>query len=65
MNNIVESKKHFRAIAEIIKKHTVTVETNEGTNNVLLISTIYALADYFATDNADFDRQRFVTACLE
>ncbi len=61
------TKKDFKAIAEIIRKHTIRA----GHPDPFLVRTakdiarIYAtnLADYFATQNPRFDRQKFLNAC--
>lgn len=58
------TKKHYEAIAAILAKY----------KNPPLYETDYSdyrttqhiavgLADYFATDNKNFDRTRFLTAC--
>lgn len=58
------TRKHYKAIAEIIKKR---LNLNQGTRHTPRF--LYAdevaddLADYFAGDNPRFDRERFLTAC--
>jgi len=55
------TKKDFKAIAEIIKNKTSHVNPQ-----LLFIPTIdlaRKLADYFATQNPRFDRQKFLDAC--
>ncbi len=47
------TKKHFIAIAKIVHTHR-----NRGADTIAS-----ALADYFATINPNFDRQRFIDAC--
>ena len=46
------TKKHFKAIAEIIKY-------SEDKQDIMI-----KLANYFAQENPRFDRERFVDACL-
>lgn len=53
------SKKDYIAIAEIIKK---SFSGDTSTEFELPILAEH-LADYFATDNLRFDRDKFMTAC--
>jgi hypothetical protein len=54
------TRKHFEAIARIMRDHTpVQGEAVDITHR----DTVDALADYFATENPNFDRGRFVAAC--
>ena len=58
------SKKHYEAIAKIIRdnQHCLVVDysTNyEGWQDDM----VTALADYFATQNPNFDRDKFIAAC--
>ena len=46
------TKKHFEAIAAILKAQNATPDL------------VQALALYFATTNPNFDAERFVKACL-
>ena len=58
------TKKDFKAIAEIIKKNTHEQFMFGG--NTFWLSKQYTcrdLADYFATQNSRFDRQKFLDAC--
>lgn len=48
------TRKHFEAIAAIIK-NTLVTDRREATAT--------AMADYLATQNPNFDRGRFLTAC--
>jgi hypothetical protein len=50
------TKKHYEAIAAILSKHNATDKT-------LVASAARCLADYFATDNKNFDRARFLASC--
>jgi len=45
-------KKEYKAIAEILKYNTEKQDI------------IDKLADYFASDNPNFDRERFIDACF-
>lgn len=59
------TKKHFTAIAKIIKDNSTTIEKADGTiMHVLPYSdTINALSDYFESENPQFDHDRFMEAC--
>lgn len=55
------TKKHYKAIAEIIK-----AETSHVNPKFLFIPTeelSNKLADYFEQDNDRFDRDKFLSAC--
>ena len=60
------TRKHFKAIAEIVKNWSFDVKYNHikltETETIERIKT--RLADYFATENPNFDRQRFLKACM-
>lgn len=51
------TKKHFKAIAEIIKKQNE--KCPQATGNCIA----YELCDYFKSVNSKFDSQRFLNAC--
>lgn len=52
------TRKHYRAIAKILKNHDDFIErVNKYT------SLCNDLADYFASDNPRFDREKFLAAC--
>lgn len=51
------TKKHYEAIAAMFKPYMV-----HPTQNVAR-PLVKDLADYFATDNKNFDRTKFLTAC--
>lgn len=54
------TRKHFEAIASILRDHTpVQGEAADITH----ADTVTDLADYFATENPNFDRERFIKAC--
>lgn len=55
------SRKHYKAIAEIVKKNTV--RTGEIMVYVKRADMVCDLTDYFAQDNTRFDRDRFLEAC--
>ena len=59
------TRKHFEAIARIIatnKVETPAAGFDEGFDaGVSVVAS--DLADYLATQNPNFDRQRFLTAC--
>lgn len=52
------TKKHYEAIAAAFRPYIVS---NTGANIARPIAK--DLADYFATDNKNFDRARFLQAC--
>lgn len=52
------TKKHYEAIAAAFRAY---IATNTGANIARPIAK--DLADYFATDNKNFDRTRFLQAC--
>jgi hypothetical protein len=53
------SRKHYNAVAEIIKKHMVT-----PTDAYYIRPLAEDLADLFQADNPQhFDRRRFLAAC--
>lgn len=59
------TKKNFEAVARIIKQNTVedaAAGFDEGYDaGVQIVAS--DLADYFASDNPNFDRSRFLEAC--
>ncbi len=55
------SRKHYKAIAEIVKKNTTKVD--KIILYVKRADMVCDLADYFAADNPRFDRARFLEAC--
>ena len=59
------SRKDFVAIANIINKYTdpgAAAGYDEGVSNGAAF-VADELADYLATTNQNFDRERFLTAC--
>jgi hypothetical protein len=60
------TRKHFEAIAKILRRNNFDTNPaagyDEGYANAAMSITV-ELADYLATQNANFDRQRFLTAC--
>lgn len=57
------SKKHCKAIAEIIKAEVDHWEKKLPPVQVALIAVAGNLANYFYKDNQRFDRDKFMTAC--
>jgi hypothetical protein len=62
------TKKHFKAIAEMIEKRTGRViykafgdEVYDGYH--IACELIYDLADYFQEQNPNFNRDKFLKAC--
>lgn len=62
------SKKHFKAIAEIISNPAAdaTFDHDGCMGSVLILykaQVAIMLADYFASENPNFDREKFLRAC--
>lgn len=55
------TKKHYEAIAAIIKARYFGDKNDDGDNAVRSIAL--AIADYLARDNPKFTRTRFLQAC--
>ena len=55
------TKKHYEAIASIIECNTMGQHVT--TPGKILDNIAEDLADYFATDNPRFDRDKFMIAC--
>ena len=56
------TKRHFEAIAAIIRRLS-TIHVPDENGQGMLLTVTNDLADYFATVNSNFDRQRFLSAC--
>jgi len=56
------TKKDFKAVAEIIEQACGIYDDEEVCGEIASIIT-HNLADYFATQNPRFDRERFMKAC--
>lgn len=57
------TKKHFKAIAEIIRTSRDVIITYTSNKPIAECDVAEHLADYFATQNPRFDRQKFLDAC--
>ena len=65
------SRKHFEAVARILESNNAPVEDStpgfiegwEAGREAMRRDVANDLADYFATENPNFDRQRFLKAC--
>jgi len=62
------TKQHYVAIASIIKANTTRIcieDIAQGSNGLPCLhpDTIEDLADYFAANNPQFDRQKFLDTC--
>lgn len=55
------TRKHSKAIAEMVARYTVPHTTYPG--DMVQLNFVNALADYFVADNPRFDRERFLSAC--
>ena len=56
------SRKHYRVIAQAIKENTHTIDNRTNTSTMGLINE---LRDIFYEDNINFDKRKFVIACLK
>ena len=58
------TKKDFVAIAQIIKENSHDLIVNYSTNwDGWRNDMVDGFADYFATQNPNFDRDKFIKAC--
>jgi hypothetical protein len=58
------TKKHYEAIAAILSRYKETPLYEKDWSDYRTNEHIaHELADYFATDNKNFNRARFLTAC--
>jgi hypothetical protein len=55
------TRKHFEAIARI-NKQMMDNPTVPSDSRITLIAVAHLQANFFATENPNFDRQRFLTA---
>lgn len=62
---MVLTKKHFKAIAEILKIEKRAVSSYGAGARERNIEIINDLSDYFKTLNSDFDEVKFKEACLK
>lgn len=56
------TKKDFKAIADIVKQACGIYDKQEVSGEIAY-DISHNLADYFATQNPYFDRQKFLDAC--
>jgi hypothetical protein len=54
------TKKDFKVMAAIIDSNRIE---NQGKTTYINIRAVSDLADYFATKNPEFDREKFLKAC--
>lgn len=59
------TKKHFKAIAEIINKNIAYEDTSEKAKDYIYSEIINELSEYFKTENPLFDEDKFKGACLK
>ncbi len=59
------TRQHYKAIAEIIAKRKPSFTTTREDIGKMTVCRYITkdLADYFAADNEQFDRQKFLAAC--
>lgn len=63
------TQQHYKAIAKIIRENTglvlcqVTLPVISRTHRNVRYGIATNLADYFAKDNPNFDREKFLSAC--
>lgn len=60
--NKIMTKKHFKAIAEIIKRHC-DLQNIDSAVEETVCDIISDLSDFLATTNPLFDRTKFLDAC--
>ena len=56
------SRKHYKMIAKVVKDNTHTIDNRTHTHTMGLINE---LSDVFQEDNINFDKRRFVIACMK
>ena len=56
------SKKYYKMIARVVKDNTKTIDNRTNTSTMGLIND---LSDVFNEDNINFDKRKFVIACLK
>jgi hypothetical protein len=56
------SRKNFTAIAALLKRHADEA-ASKANGYAALVSLIVEMADYLATTNPQFNRERFLDAC--
>ena len=60
------TKKHYKAIAKIVKSRYTSYDPYDPEEDNMaygIENLMWSLADYFAKDNPQFDKNKFLTAC--
>ena len=60
------ARKHFIAIAALLADANLAVVDEHGNPqaaDIVMCDLTHALADYFQSENPNFDRERFIKAC--
>lgn len=58
------TKKHYSAIAKIIKRATVFDDSMKSGDDLISKQEVtYALCDYFKSENVNFNEEKFIDAC--
>ena len=57
------TRKHFKAIAEIISNERINWGDSPNPPNSALDHVVEALSEYFASENPNFDKDKFWDAC--
>lgn len=60
------TKQHYKPIADILSyhvKYNANADSNEDGSLDVCIDITNELADYFATDNSEFNKDKFLKAC--
>jgi len=57
------TRKHFEAVARMFHE-TLSNPTVGSSARVAVIALVHQHADYFASENPRFDRERFIAACV-
>ena len=56
------SRKYYEIIAQVVKDNTHTIDNRTNTHTMGLIND---LSDVFNEDNINFDKRKFLLACLK
>ena len=56
------SKKYYKMIAQVVSDNTHTIDNRTHINKMGLVND---LSDVFQEDNINFDKRKFVIACID
>lgn len=60
------TRKHFEALAALLKNANLAVVNEDGAPqaaDIVVADLCHDMADYFKSENPNFDSDRFLTAC--